>query len=100
MKSTSSKITKYSAYLIIVIGVLGLTGWIFDLTLLKSFYPDLISFKVNATVLIIITGFLLLFRIYQIKLSVHTNYELAFRILSALVIIIASATLFEYILGK
>ncbi|MDR3666106.1 MAG: ATP-binding protein [Ignavibacteriaceae bacterium] len=99
MHSSSLKITKYAACLVIVIGVLSLTGWIFDFTFFKSVYPDLITMKVNAAVLFIMSGFLLLFRLDQINSPAYKNNELAFRLLFALVFIISAVTLFEYIFG-
>jgi signal transduction histidine kinase/CHASE3 domain sensor protein len=100
MHSNSLKITKFSALLVIVYGILVIIGWIFDFTFLKNISPDLISIKVNTAVLFIMVGFLLLLRIQQINLSLNKNYKLAFWFLLVLVIFIASVTLVEYFSGK
>ena len=77
-----------------------LSGWIFDLTLLKSISPGLISIKVNTAIVFIIEGVLLLLSLEQLKPSGIKNIKFAFWFLLSLVVLISSLSLFEYLLGK
>jgi PAS domain S-box-containing protein len=99
MHSTSLKISKTSALLVVLLGVLGLTGWIFDLYFLKSINPDYSSMKANAAILFIISG-VLLFMCAGNSEPRSRVIKFVYGIFITFSILIASLTLFEYFLGK
>lgn len=77
----------YIGFVVAVISVIVLVGWIFDLEILKSIVPGLATMKVNTALLFLFSGSLLLRR----------SWPRQWRPIAALaVVIIAALTLTEY----
>lgn len=87
-------ITLASGCIVILIGLLVITGWIFDIPVLKSLNPDYISMKANTAVCFIFSGGALLL-LRKPDQSSRFRYLVTFLTLS--VLIISAVNLFEYI---
>jgi PAS domain S-box-containing protein len=83
-----------SGLMVLLIGIIVLIGWLFDITILKSLNPDYISMKANTAVCFIISGILIIL-LRDSVLTVKFHYLI--RILSITVLIISAINLFEYI---
>lgn len=82
-------------YSVLSIGVVVLIGWQFDIALLKSLHPSLVSMKANTALGFILAGISLLFRNYEAHPSNHKSVYRA-NIFAVAVAFIGGATLFEY----
>jgi signal transduction histidine kinase len=80
-----------------LVGFLVLIGWIFNITFLKSIFPDLVSMKPNAAVAFILSGLALAVLARRSRqLTVEKNNRII--LFAALgVILIGALTLFEYL---
>ncbi len=83
-----------SGSIVILIGILVIVGWLFDITILKSLNPDYISMKANTAICFIFSGILLIL-LRDSNLTVKFRYLI--KILSITVLLISAINLFEYI---
>ncbi|MDR3491560.1 MAG: EAL domain-containing protein [Gammaproteobacteria bacterium] len=89
----SPQIIKIISAIIISASLLVLTGWIFDIPLLKSLSPSSISMKFNSAICFLLSGFLIL--LTHNKNRNWINYTLIITA-SILLMLISSLTLYEF----
>lgn len=77
-----------------VIGLLVLIGWGWDISLLKSIYPDWVTFKVNSAICFILAGITLL--LINKEKGDNISRSLS-RLFSGIILAIAGVTMLEYI---
>jgi signal transduction histidine kinase len=94
MQSQSKLIPKISGLLVVIIGMLALTGWLFDILVLKSILPDLISMKVNTSLCFVLSGITLLLLGKENLSYKHKVIVICF---SFFTLIVGSFSLSEYI---
>jgi|GEM_PF-594866 len=80
---------------IIIVSVLVLAGWKYDIEVLKSVLPDYVSMKVNTAIGFLLTGAIL----FLINNSSGKRYTLS-RILSVLLLGLGVVTMMEYLLQQ
>lgn len=98
----ATRFTLMAALLTVVVGGMVLVGWLFDISVLRSISPDLVSMKADAAVCFILTGIALLLtarlpEIFNPRRSLLLS-GLA-RFFCLLVGLIGVLTLYEYISG-
>lgn len=87
-------LSQMSAFLILLVGVLGLSGWIFRVPQLTSFFSSMQYMKSNAAILFIFSGLSLLFsHFYPHKPVMRFLHDVC----ALVVIALSSLTLSEYI---
>ncbi|MCL9683240.1 bifunctional diguanylate cyclase/phosphodiesterase [Legionella maioricensis] len=91
---TCRSITVTLSFCIILIGSIGLTGWIFNVPLLKSISPHWISMKCNAAICILLSG-VAIWLLRDNQTSRQSRY-LA-RISTTVILTISLLTLIEYL---
>jgi signal transduction histidine kinase len=95
-----SLFTKTSLILSVLVGIIGLLvmiGWMFDITLLKSITSNMIAMKPNAAIAFILISLILI--LYHKKNVLNKNLMVISKILTSIVILIGSLTLFENLSG-
>ncbi len=97
----SFKISSYLKAIVIIagiislmVGILVIIGWTFDISVLKSMNPSFISMKANTAVCFILTGISLIILNYNQQILILKNTVM---ILSVIVLLISVVNLFEYI---
>ncbi len=89
-----------ASIVVIAIGCTVILGWIFDLQLLKSFLPGLLSMKANTAVCFILAGFSLLLQQPRRFKSTTIKHQKSDKLLiftsSFLIILISLSTLVQY----
>lgn len=83
-----------SGLLTLLIGLLVIIGWSFDISILKNLNPGHISMKLNTALCLIFSGILIMF-LRNPDLTVKFRYLI--RLLSIIILLISTITLFEYI---
>ncbi|MEJ1959709.1 MAG: PAS domain S-box protein [Nitrosomonadales bacterium] len=100
--AAASKFTPLAAVLAIVVGIMALVGWAFDITALKSIQPGWITMKANSAVCFILIGIALLFA-SRLPLTVSPQSLILFprltRLFGLSVGLIGLLTLGEYFFG-
>jgi|GEM_PF-6777175 len=99
----SFKISSYLRAIVItagiislMVGILVIIGWIFDISILKSLNPNFISMKANTAICFIFFGIsIIILRDSQNSFFLKTSA----RILTIIVLLISAINLFEYILN-
>ncbi|GEM_PF-4941064 len=91
-----SKISKLAGIFTMLVGVLVLVGWVFDITFLKSISSNFIAMKANTALAFVLAGLALLF---AQKDTIRPWKQNVGRLASTLVALIGLATLSEYIFG-
>ncbi|MDD4964826.1 MAG: GAF domain-containing protein [Gallionella sp.] len=87
------------AFLVIACGGLVLMGWILDIAILKSISPSWVSMKVNTAICFMLIGISLWLTAYPPARLAHQHTVWFNRICLALVAIISTLSLFEYVFG-
>lgn len=87
-------ISTLNALLIIIIGILVLIGWHFNISILTSFNEEFVSMKANTAISFLISGILLFLLHHQYFLS-----KVIVRILAAAITLIGVLTLLQYTFG-
>ena len=83
-----------SGLLTLLIGLLVIIGWSFDISILKNLNPGLISMKANTAVCLIFSGIMIIF-LRKPALTVKFRYLI--RLLSIIILLISTINLFEYV---
>lgn len=83
-----------NALLIILIGILVIIGWHFNISLLTSINEEFVSMKVNTAICFLISGIILI--LLHHPFSIH---KVIARILAATITMIGTTTLLQYIFG-
>jgi two-component system, cell cycle sensor histidine kinase and response regulator CckA len=81
---------------VVVVGILVLLGWLFEVALLKSIHPSLVSMKVNAALCFVLLGFAILLR--HPSNATRRTKRVA-RVLAVVIITLCALTLCEYYFG-
>ncbi len=97
-------ISKKASFFVVLIGLVVILGWVFDITALKSIVPGLVSMKANTAICFILGGLSLRLSHKQ-SLVINTESikrkgfvsNLLFYLLPNLVILISLLTLLQYI---
>lgn len=87
--------SRYTGLVVIVLGVIVIFGWTFNIDVLKSAFPGLATMKANAAITFIVAGLALCLNSYQSSpktLIITRGFALAIMLVSLL-------TLFEYWFG-
>lgn len=93
-QTSSAKVSKLACFFVVIVSCVVITGWLFNIQILKSVYPSFVTMKANTAIAFLLAGISLLF------LSDEQNAErwkLLRSIFSLLVILIGTFSLFEYI---
>ena len=93
----TARISAVAGLVAVAVGLLVLTGWLFDLAILTSFAPGTISMQANAAVCFVLFGTALLLAAWP---EPGRAMMAAAYALSALVAVIAGATLAQYFTGQ
>lgn len=97
---TAHRFSSLAALLAILIGLLVLSGWLFDITLLKSISPDWVTMKVNTAICFVLTGVaLLLSAPLPVTVERSISFSLLAQFCSVLVFLIGVLTMSEYAFG-
>ena len=91
------KITRVSAVLSVLLGIIVLSGWLLDITVLKSILPGHISMKANTAIGFVCGGLALMFLVQSGSLK-KLRYPAA--LLSLTTLIIGLFTLAEYLFHR
>ncbi len=83
--------------LVICLGVLTLSGWIFDVEILKTVFPGLVSMKANSAICFILAGCALLVQVREPVTGLRLHLA---QVIAGVVIAVALLTLAEYGLGR
>src|SRR5215217_6530578 len=92
--SRSKTFSRAAAVFVIVLGLLILIGWLFNITRLKSIY-GLITMKPNAALGLILIGVAL----WNVKASKQNSYRILGQLSAASAVLIGLLTLSEHVLG-
>lgn len=87
--------SKIFAIIVILLGVMGVLGWFFDIPLLRGEYGGVIGIKLNTTLLLILSGS----SVYLLNLKLKGNQILIPRILGVIIVLVGLVTSIEYIVG-
>ncbi|MFB3895169.1 MAG: ATP-binding protein [bacterium] len=94
MQRNSQHITSISSVIVILIGCMVLIGWVFNIGLLKSILPNLVSMKANTAICFILSGISLLLSIPE---NAKKSVKHIARGCAGLVLLIGTMSLLEYI---
>ncbi|MEW6087146.1 MAG: HAMP domain-containing sensor histidine kinase [bacterium] len=89
--------SKIACVIIAFSGIVVITGWIFDIPLLKSGYPGLVEMKANTAVSFLLIGISLWFLQTKMPVVQSKNKRLFAQICAAIVTLTGLITLIEYI---
>ena len=97
-KSALLKISRISAWIVILLGVLNLFGWEFNLTILKSFSASIVTIKPNSAIEFILVGLFIIYYIYQNPNQLKSRQtKLFLLVILTIYLIIPILTMVEYI---
>jgi len=85
--------SKITGFIVALTGIVVLTGWIFNIELLKSLSPNFVSMKVNTAICFVLTGIVLLILNKQ---KIDTPEKQIFFLCSFLIFLTGTLTLIEY----
>ncbi|MEI7452278.1 MAG: PAS domain-containing sensor histidine kinase [Candidatus Falkowbacteria bacterium] len=91
-------LAKVSSVLLVVLGVLVIIGWVYNIGVLKSVIPGLMDMKVNAAICIILVGLSLC--LYQWVASKSYWRNNIIRLFSLTILFLSSAAIYEYFSGQ
>lgn len=93
-KETQARIktAKILSLVVVIAGITVITGWIFDIALLKSIYPGWVSMKFDTAIAFLLSGVIL----YFTALAIEGHFDLTQVVLSvaSLILILLMGTLF------
>jgi PAS domain S-box-containing protein len=95
MRLTSKLISNVAGYFSCAVGIIVIVGWVLESPLLTSISPSFEQTKVNAAIAFIFSGLNLIFLQSKVRHRI-----LLVRFLSLVIILIASSSLLQYIIGK
>ena len=91
-------IAKILSLAVLTIGLVVIIGWIFDITILKSIFPSMVSMKANTAICFILIGLTLIS--YYFGNPQKRVYQIIGKSFSIIVILISALTLYEYFSGN
>jgi PAS domain S-box-containing protein len=91
------QISRVAGGIVITIGLVVLTGWIFDIPAFKSIFPGLTTMKANTALAFALTGISLLLTYTD---HAHLWIKFVAKACAALTVLIGLLTLSEYIFGR
>ncbi|MBX3082728.1 MAG: PAS domain S-box protein [Anaerolineae bacterium] len=90
MLTRFQRISQRLGLVIAGLGGIVLIGWIFDIPIFQSIFPNLATMKFNTALLFVLTG---------ISLAIRPTRILVARILATIVVVVALLTIAEYLFG-
>lgn len=87
-------VSQVSAVLVMLVGTSVLSGWMFNVSVLKNVAPNLVSMTANTALCLLATGIVLLLKSARTTKPSRTNISI---LLAVFVVSISSLTLMEYI---